>query len=116
MLPLRVPAGSAACAVDTLASACGTGLVHACSPAFALAFASGLAATSRDAETLRGWLDVDAIGDLPLSPTLRWRAVHRLAEIGAADAGQVASLDAALTGDLPTVLCRQWEDWRDDLR
>jgi len=216
VLPLRVPAGSAARAVDTLASACGTGLMHACSPAFALAFASGLAATSRDAETLRGWLDAGAIGDLPLSPAVRWRAVCRLAETGAADAGlieaqrvrepgvdaelgataalaarptaqakeeawaaaahpdvdnrrfaalmsglwsleqgellapyverylreaptwarrgqafaqavgrarpalaldagQVASLDAALTGDLPTVLRRQWEDWRDDL-
>jgi aminopeptidase N len=28
---------------------------------------------------------------------------------------QVALLDDALAGDLPTVLRRQWEDWRDDL-
>jgi aminopeptidase N len=29
---------------------------------------------------------------------------------------QLALLDEALAGDLPTVLRRQWEDWRDDLR
>jgi aminopeptidase N len=28
---------------------------------------------------------------------------------------QLALLDTALAGDLPTVLRRQWEDWRDDL-
>jgi len=31
-------------------------------------------------------------------------------------AAQVALLDEACAGDLPTVLRRQWEDWRDDLR
>ena len=30
-------------------------------------------------------------------------------------AAQVTELDRALDGDLPTVLRRQWEDWRDDL-
>lgn len=216
VLPLRVPAGAAAAALDALASACGTGLLHAASPDLALAFAAGYAATGRDAETLTGWLETGTVGDLPLSPALRWRAIARLAETGAAeaplieeqrllepgveaelgaaaalaarpspeakqeawaaasdpavdnrrfaalmgglwsveqadllapyverylreapewarrgqafaqvvgrarpalalDAGQVAALDEALTGDLPTVLRRQWEDWRDDV-
>jgi aminopeptidase N len=216
VLPLRTPPEGAAPAHDALASACETGLLHARTPALALAFASGFAATSREAATLGGWLEAGAVGDLPLSPALRWRVVRRLAEIGAAgaafveeqrrrepgleaelgaaaalaarptvqakdeawaaasdpdvdnrrfgallgglwsaeqagllapyvdrylreapawagrgqafalvvgrnrpalalDAAQVAALDRALTGELPTVLRRQWADWRDDL-
>ncbi|CAI9398838.1 aminopeptidase N [Nocardioides sp. T2.26MG-1] len=216
VLPLRVPAGAAATTLDGIASACETGLMHACTPELALAFASGFAATSREAATLTGWLESGRVGELPLSPALRWRAVRRLAETGAADAAfveeqrlrepgveaelgaaaalaarpteqakaeawaaaadpdvdnrrfgalvsglwsaeqagllapyvdrylreapgwagrgqafaqvvgrarpalaldaaQVAALEQALKGDLPTVLRRQWEDWRDDL-
>ncbi len=216
VLPLRVAAGDAGTAVGALASACETGLMHACTPDLALAFATGFAATTREAATLTGWLGSGTVGELPLSPALRWRAVRRLAEIGAADAdlieeqrvrepgveaelgaaaalaarptaaakqeawaaaadpavdnrrfgalmsglwsaeegellaayverylleaprwarrgqafaqvvgrarpalaldeAQVSALDLALTGDLPTVLRRQWEDWRDDL-
>jgi aminopeptidase N len=216
VLPLRVPAPLATDALDTLAAACGAGLADARTAELAQAFASGLAATSRDAALLGGWLEASAVGDLPLAPALRWRAVQRLAEIGAADehviererlrdpgvqselgaAGalaarptaaakdaawavasqpdvdnrrfgaileglwspeqadllapyvdrylheapgwaargqafaqavgaarpallltdaQLASLDAALAGELPTVLRRKWEDWRDDL-
>jgi aminopeptidase N len=217
VLPLRVPAASAATTLDGLASACETGLLHACTPELALAFASGFAATSREAATLTGWLQTGSVGQLLLSPALRWRAVRRLAETGAVDAtfveeqrrrepgveaelgaaaalaarpteeakaqawaeasdpavdnrrfgalisglwsaeqaellapyverylreapgwarrgqafaqvvgqarpglaldaAQVAALERALTGDLPTVLRRKWEDWLDDLR
>ncbi len=216
VLPLRMRPDGAAPAHDALASACETGLLHARTPALALAFASGFAATSREAATLAGWIEAGRIGDLPLAPTLRWRAVRRLAETGAADAAfieaqrrrepgleaelgaaaalaarptaqakdeawdaagdprvdnrrfgallgglwsaeqtgllapyvdrylreapawarrgqafaqvvgrarpalaldadQVAALEQALRGDLPTVLRRQWEDWLDDL-
>ncbi len=181
-----------------------------------MAFAAALAPTSSDVERLRGWLDSGTVGELPLPPTLRWRVVRRLAELGAADATfveaerlrtpgveaelgaaaalaarptveakdaawavvsdpavdnrlftatmgglwspgqaellapyverylrqapdwagrgasfaqvvgqqrpaialtdeQLALLDRALAGDLPTVLRRHWEDWRDDL-
>lgn len=217
VLPLRTPAAAAAGAHDAIASACETGLMHAATPALALAFASGFAATTREGPTLRGWLAAGTVGDLPLPPTLRWRSVRRLAETGAVDAAfieeerrrepgleaehgaaaalaarptvaakdeawaaaagptvdnrrfgalldglwsteqaellapyvdrylreapdwarrgqafalvvgrhrpalalhpaQVAALDRALAGDLPTVLRRQWADWRDDLR
>jgi len=216
VLPLRLPADRVAWAHDALAAACGTGLLHAGSPELALACAAGFAATSREADTLHGWLGTGRIGDLPLPPTLRWRAVRRLAELGAVDEAfveeqrrsdpgleaelgaaaalaarpsaaakdeawaaacdpgvdnrrfgalldglwsaeqaellapyvdrylreaprwaqrgqafaqvvgrhrpalalnpaQVDALDRALSGDLPTVLRRQWEDWRDDL-
>ncbi|HYF71844.1 MAG TPA: aminopeptidase N, partial [Nocardioides sp.] len=85
VLPLRVPAAAAAAAHDGIASACETGLMHAGTPELALAFASGLASTSREAATLSAWLESGSVGDLPLSPALRWRAVRRLAETGAAD-------------------------------
>jgi len=216
VLPLRTPSAAVPDLVEQLAAACGTGLLHATSPELALAFADGFAAGSHDVETLQGWVSADAVGTLPLPPTLRWRAVRRLAELGAWDAeeieaervrepgsdaevgaaaalaarpsesakaaawsaagdpsvdnrifealmtglwsperpvllapyverylreapdwasrgqafalvvgrerpalaltkGQVARLDEALAADLPTVLRRQWEDWRDDL-
>jgi aminopeptidase N len=85
VVPLRVPGAAAHDALGALATACGTGLAHAATPDLALALASGFAATSHDATTLAGWLEADSVGDLPLAPTLRWRAVRRLAEIGAAD-------------------------------
>jgi aminopeptidase N len=216
VLPLRVPAEAAGTALARLAGAAATGLAGATTPELALAFAAALAPTSSDAGRLLGWLDSGTVGDLPLSPTLRWRVVRRLAELGAADAAlveverrrtpgteaevgaaaalaarptveakdaawavvsdpavdnrlftatmgglwspgqeellapyvdrylrqaprwagrgasfaqvvgqqrpaialtgeQLALLDRALAGDLPTVLRRHWEDWRDDL-
>ncbi|MEP9363755.1 aminopeptidase N [Nocardioides sp. CN2-186] len=216
VLPTRVDAGSVPDFLETVAAACSTGLLHATTPELALAFATGFAATTTDAEALRGWLDTDAVGGLPLSPVLRWCVVQRLAALGAigaedietertrrpgteAEVGAVAALaarpdpvakeaawalvsdpavdnrvfvaalsglwdperpdlvapyverylreapgwaarvqafaqvvgrarpslvltetqlallDEALAGDLPTVLRRQWDDWRDDL-
>lgn len=216
VLPLRTPSAAVPGLVEQLAAACGTGLLHATSPELALAFADGFATGSRDTETLRGWVATNAVGSLPMTPKLRWRAVRRLAELGAWEAeeieaerarepgsdaevgataalaarpsesakaaawsaagdpavdnrtfealltglwsperpglsapyverylreapawatrgqafalvvggarpalaltsDQVALLDEALAGDLPTVLRRQWEDWRDDL-
>ncbi|MGZ4447113.1 MAG: aminopeptidase N [Nocardioides sp.] len=85
VLPLRLPSRSAAAAYATLASACGTGLEHAGSPELALAFAAGFAATTDEVGSLRGWLDTGAVGELPLSPVLRWQVVRRLARLGALD-------------------------------
>jgi aminopeptidase N len=216
VVPLRTPSAAAPALVEQVAAACGTGLLHATSPELALAFADGFATGSDDAETLQDWVRSSAVGSLPLPARLRWRAVRRLAELGAWDAdaieaervrepgsdaevgaaaalaarpseaakeaawsaagdpavdnrifealmaglwspeqpdllapyverylrdapmwaargqafalvvgrarpalaltdGQVALLDEALDADLPTVLRRQWEDWRDDL-
>jgi aminopeptidase N len=217
VLPLRATSVATPDLLEGIAATCGTGLLHATSPELALAFAEGVTAGSHDAEALLAWIEAGAVGDLTLPPTLRWHAVHRLAELGAADAiaieaervrepgtdaevgaatalaalptesakaaawavaadpavdnrtfsatmrglwsleqadllapyverylveapgwaargqayaqvvgrarpalaltdAQVALLDDALTGDLPTVLRRQWEDWRDDLQ
>ncbi|MDF1603573.1 aminopeptidase N [Nocardioides sp. YIM 152315] len=213
---LRVPAARAGDALERLAAACRTGLLHSTSPELALAFAQGVAAGSHDAEGLAGWLETGRVGELALPPTLRWQVVRRLAALGALDAdrieaertrdpgtdaevgaatalaarpttdakeaawrdaadpavgnrafsahltglwspeqaellapyverylreaprwatrgqafaqvvgrarpaltltgAQVALLDEALAGDLPTVLRRQWQDWRDDV-
>jgi aminopeptidase N len=217
VLPLRTPAEQAPALLERLAASCATGLLHATSPELALAFATGVAAGSRDVEVLQGWLTAGAVGDLTLPPILRWDVVRRLAALGALDADaieaerlrepgtdaetgataalaarptaaakeaawstaadpevdnrvfaatvrglwsveqpdlvapyverylregpawaargqgfaqvvglvrprlaltdtQVALLDEALAGDVPTVLRRKWEDWRDDLR
>ncbi|MBZ5739709.1 aminopeptidase N [Nocardioides mangrovi] len=89
VLPLRLPAAAVPGALGELAGACGTGLLHATTPERALAFAAGVAATSSDAGSLREWLDAGAAGTLPLTPTLRWAVVRRLAELGAADADLV---------------------------
>ncbi len=91
VLPLRLPTSSAGHALESLASGCETGLLHATSPDLAEAFASGFAATTHEAATLAGWLEVDAVGGLPLTPALRWRVVRRLAELGAADAALIAA-------------------------
>jgi aminopeptidase N len=89
VLPLRVPAASAAGTLESLASACATGLMHATSQDLAEAFADGFAATTHDAATLAGWLDAGAIGELQLTPAVRWRVVRRLAGLGAADAALI---------------------------
>ena len=216
VLPLRVTAEAAGTALDRLAGAAVTGLAGATTPELALAFATALAPATSDVQLLRRWLGSGTVGDLPLSPALRWRVVRRLAELDAADAAfveaerlrtpgveaelgaaaalaarpsgdakdaawavvsapgvdnrvfaatmqglwspgqerllapyvasylrqapgwagrgssfaqvvgqqrpaialtgeQVTRLDRALAGDLPTVLRRHWEDWRDDL-
>ncbi len=204
--------------LETVAAATSTGLLHATAPELALPFATGFAATSTDAETLRGWLDTDrrrraavvpgaavergargsprsvpstrrtsrrsgcadpgteaelgaatalaarptaeakesawavvsdpavdnrgflAVDDRPVvsraarpggavrrslpargagagppadRPSPRW-SVARIPRCGS-PTRSCATLDEALAGDLPTVLRRQWEDWRDDL-
>jgi aminopeptidase N len=86
LLPLRVPAGDAAAVVDRLADACRAGLSAAPEEQVAVALTHGLAATSRDAALLHGWLDAGRTETgVALDPGMRWRVMHRLAEIGAAD-------------------------------
>ncbi|GAA4378271.1 aminopeptidase N [Nocardioides caricicola] len=75
VLPLRVPHESVAEAHALIAAACATPTDD---PDLAQAFAGGLVATQSDPALLRGSLG-------SLTPALRWRAVRRLAEVGAAD-------------------------------
>jgi len=90
VLPLRVAASEVAGVESALARACAAGLVRAQGDEgdeeLARAWVAGLGATSDDPDLLRGWLDADAVGPLPLTPTQRWQVVRRLAELGHADA------------------------------
>ncbi|HEU4811580.1 MAG TPA: aminopeptidase N [Nocardioides sp.] len=85
VLPLRVASDAVPGALATLAATCATGLEHATSADRALAFASGFAATSDVPGPLAAWLEAGSVGELPLSPALRWTAVTRLASLGALD-------------------------------
>jgi aminopeptidase N len=85
VLPLRVPTDTASAALSELASACATGLEHAAGVELARAFASGFAATTHEAGPLSDWLVAGSVGELPLSPALRWQVVRRLARLGAMD-------------------------------
>jgi aminopeptidase N len=89
VLPLRLAPDAVPGALLTLAGACATGLMHATTPERALAFAGGFAATAAEPDTLGSWLDTGSVGDLPLTPALRWRVVRRLTELGVADADLV---------------------------
>ena len=71
-----------------------------------VAFCEALAASSRDAGLMRGWLDADAVFGLPLHAALRWRVVTRLAAIGEADAAFVEAerrRDGGVDGELGAV-------------
>nr|WP_246416142.1 aminopeptidase N [Nocardioides luti] len=95
LLVRRVPADRTATAVDTLAAACDAGLAAGPDAELTTAFTRGLAATSRDADRLRGWLaDGRADSDVDLDPALRWTVVHRLAEIGELDEAEIAAEEA----------------------
>jgi aminopeptidase N len=89
VVPLRVPTTEASAVLARVAAACATGRDAATSPDLALAFADGYARTATEPAALQGWLRTGLVGDLPLSPGLRWRAVVRLAALGAIGADVV---------------------------
>ena len=105
VIPQRIPASRAAGAVARVAAAAAAGLAASTDDEQrALAWASVLAATSADAQLLRGWLDADRVAvGVPLLPTTRWEAVVRLASLGEADARFIAAerdRDGTAEGDL----------------
>jgi aminopeptidase N len=105
VIPHRVPSSRAAGAVARVATASAAGLkASADDEQRALAWAATLAATSADAELLRGWLDTDKVAvGIPLLPSTRWEAVVRLASLGEADARFIAAerdRDGTVEGDL----------------
>ncbi|MEP9381755.1 aminopeptidase N [Nocardioides sp. KR10-350] len=97
VVPARVPAAEAAGAVARIAGAAAAGLADAAADdQRALAHVALLAATSPDSGLLRRWLadgEVRTGGSarVPLLPSVRWRTVARLAELGEAGAGLVAA-------------------------
>jgi aminopeptidase N len=97
VVPLRVPADAAGAAVRRLAAACRAGLDRDPAEQTAIAFAEGLVATSDDPDLLRTWLaEGRTDAGTALDPRLRWRALARLAQLGAADEEEIA---AARTAD-----------------
>ncbi|MEJ7831527.1 MAG: aminopeptidase N [Nocardioides sp.] len=104
VIPKRVPASGAGAAVDLVAAACVAGLAGTADEELQVAWTGGLARTTRDAAMLGRWLDQDRTDEgLILDPTLRWRAIHRLAEIGGADADLIEAeriRDGTVEGEL----------------
>lgn len=95
--PAEVPA-----ALETVAAACV--LEGEPDEQRAVALARGLAETTSDTALLRRWLAADTTDQgLALDPELRWSAVRRLAELGAAEAPEIEAerlRDGTATGDL----------------
>ncbi|WP_340536705.1 aminopeptidase N [Nocardioides sp. GXZ039] len=107
ILPERVPSGAIGDAVDALAGAFADGLARADTDELRLTFAEGLAATSRDADLLAGWLEADGVtgphGVLGWYAGLRWRVIARLAQLDAIDAEGVEAerrRDGTVDGEL----------------
>ena len=97
VVPLRVTADAAGAAIGRVAAACLAGLDRDPAEQTAIAFAEGLAVTSADPDLLRRWLaDGRTDAGTTLDPRLRWRALGRLAQLGAADEDEI---EAARTAD-----------------
>ncbi|WP_309649961.1 aminopeptidase N [Nocardioides sp.] len=104
VVPRRLPASEAARAVDLVADACARGLEGTDDEQVRIELTRGLARTSRDDALLRGWLS-DGVTEhgVELDPALRWRVVHRLAEVGAIDADAIEAervADGTIDGEL----------------
>ncbi|MCW2756260.1 MAG: Membrane alanyl aminopeptidase Metallo peptidase family [Nocardioidaceae bacterium] len=108
-LARRVGAEQVAGIHDAVAAACDAGLAATDDEQLAVAFARGVAATSRDADRLRGWLAADRVGAWELDPGLRWTALTRLAELGVATDDEIEAerrRDGTYAGDLGAARAR----------
>ncbi|GEP37751.1 aminopeptidase [Nocardioides psychrotolerans] len=104
VVPRRIASSGAAHAVDRVADACARGLDTTLDEQVRIELTRGLARTSRDTALLQGWL-TDGVTDhgVALDPALRWRVVHRLAEVGALDADAIETervADGTIDGEL----------------
>ena len=110
VIPQQLPAERASRAVDVVAAACGAGLATRPGEQLALAFTRGLAATSRDVDRLRGWLDANGTdAGVALDPALRWQVVRRLAGLGALEETAIAveeARDPSMAGELGAAAAR----------
>jgi aminopeptidase N len=91
-------AGSGAAGSGAAGSGAAGSGAAAGSPDVALAFADGYARTATEPSVLLDWLDADAVAGVPLAPRLRWRAVVRLAALGAIDADRIEAERARRPG------------------
>ncbi|ANH36816.1 Aminopeptidase N [Nocardioides dokdonensis FR1436] len=104
VLTRSTPAAEAGALLDRVARACGEGLEATSDEEVRVALTRGLAATSRDADRLRGWLE-DGRTDhgIDLDPGLRWSTVARLAALGDLDESAIEAerqRDQSFAGDL----------------
>ncbi len=86
VLTRSTPAAEAPAVVDRVAAACRSALAATADDQVVIALTRGLAATSRDASALLGWLAAGRTdAGVDLDPGLRWSTVARLARLGALD-------------------------------
>jgi aminopeptidase N len=129
VIPWRVDPGHAAAGADAVAAACAAVLDNDPDEQRAIACSRWWAMTTHDAEQLRSWLAGGRTHHgLELDPEVRWIAIHRLAEIGAADAAYIEAerrRDETTGGELgalralaarPTAAAKSaaWESMADD--
>ncbi|MDP2773598.1 MAG: aminopeptidase N [Nocardioides sp.] len=104
VVPLRVAATDAAPAADLVAEACLEGIATATDEQLLIELTRGLARTSRDTALLTGWLAAGRTErGVDLDPSLRWRVVGRLAEIGSFEADRIETerlRDGTIDGEL----------------
>ncbi|MCB0906804.1 MAG: ERAP1-like C-terminal domain-containing protein, partial [Nocardioidaceae bacterium] len=96
-------------AVATVAATCSAALAGPQEPiplerSLAVSWTRSLALSSPDADLLESWLTAGVTAEgVPVDPTLRWLALHRLAALGAVDVERLArerAADATVEGVL----------------
>jgi len=104
VVPHRVPSEAAAAAIDRVADACARGAAATTEDQLRVELTRGLARTSRDTALLRDWLSAGVTDQgVDLDVALRWRVLHRLAEIGALEAEEIEAeraADGTIDGEL----------------
>jgi aminopeptidase N len=110
LVPQYVDPAAVAESVAQVAAACEAGLASGLDPEVALALTRGLAATTRDALLLQGWL-VDRMTHtgIDLDQRLRWTAIARLAGLGAITPNEIEDErlgDGTTVGELGAATAR----------
>ena len=110
IVPQRLPADQADAALDRVAMACRAGLARTTDEQVRIELTRGLARSSGHTTALRGWLAEGRteVG-VELDPALRWRVIHRLAELGMLDADQIEAerrADGTIDGELGAATAR----------
>jgi aminopeptidase N len=129
VIPQRLPADRASAALDRVALACQAGLARTTDEQARIELTRGLARSSGNTTALLGWLAKGRTEHgVELDPALRWRVIHRLAELGMFDADQIEAervSDGTIDGELGAATARaslpsasakaqSWSDLVDD--
>jgi aminopeptidase N len=96
LLARHVSAEQAPEAVAHVAATCAAALAQPLERSLTVSWTRSLALSSPDADRLESWLAAEVTAEgVPVDPTLRWLALHRLAALGAVDAERLARERAA---------------------